>query len=46
MLCLFAETELGRGAPGGVDGFSPKGIEDESEIKWRRALLRKMGYKA
>jgi len=28
-----------------VDGFSPKGIEDEDEIQWRKNLLRKIGYK-
>src|ERR1700751_6163417 len=29
---VLAETEQGRGILGVVDGFSPKGIEDESEI--------------
>jgi adenosine/AMP kinase len=28
-----------------VDGFSPKGIEDEGDIKWRKDFLRKIGYK-
>jgi Adenosine specific kinase len=28
-----------------VDGFSPKGIEDEGEIKWRKDFLRQIGYK-
>jgi adenosine/AMP kinase len=28
-----------------VDGFSPKGVEDEGEIKWRNDFLRKIGYK-
>jgi adenosine/AMP kinase len=46
MLCLFAETEPGWGGLGGVDGFSPKAIEDEGEIKRRRDLLRRIGYKA
>src|SRR6266849_624499 len=33
---VLAETEQGRGILGVVDGFSPKGIEDEGEIKWRK----------
>jgi adenosine/AMP kinase len=41
-----AETEQGRGILGVVDGFPPKGIEDEAEIQWRKDLLRKIGYKA
>jgi uncharacterized protein len=28
-----------------VDGFAPKGVEDEGEIRWRKELLRKIGYK-
>jgi len=28
-----------------VDGFSPKGFEDEGEIRWRMDFLRKFGYK-
>src|SRR5262245_8058604 len=42
---ILAETEQGRGILGVVDGFSPKGVEDEGEIKWRKDLLRKIGYK-
>lgn len=42
---VLAGTETGRGILGVVDGFSPKGIEDEGEIKWRKDLLRKIGYK-
>jgi adenosine/AMP kinase len=42
---ILAETEQGRGILGVVDGFSPKGIEDEDEIKWRKDFLRKIGYK-
>jgi adenosine/AMP kinase len=42
---ILAETEQGRGILGVVDGFSPKGIEDEDEIKWRKNLLRQIGYK-
>jgi len=42
---VLAETEQGRGILGVVDGFSPKGVEDEGEIKWRKDFLRKIGYK-
>jgi adenosine/AMP kinase len=42
---VLAETEQGRGILGVVDGFTPKGIEDEGEIKWRKAFLREIGYK-
>jgi len=28
-----------------VDGFSPKGVEGDGEIKWRKEFLRKIGYK-
>jgi adenosine/AMP kinase len=42
---ILAESEQGRGVPGVVDGFSPKGLEDEGEIKWRKEFLRKIGYK-
>lgn len=42
---LVAETEQGRGILGVVDGFSPKGIEAEDEIAWRKGFLRKIGYK-
>ncbi len=42
---LIARTEQGRGVMGVVDGFEPKGVEDEGEIKWRKDLLRQFGYK-
>ena len=42
---VAAESEQGRGILGVVDGFLPKGIEDDSEIKWRKDFLRKIGYK-
>ena len=42
---VLAETETGRGILGVVDGFSPKGVEDEGEIKWRKDFLRQIGYK-
>jgi adenosine/AMP kinase len=42
---LVAETELGRGILGVVDGFSPKGVEEEAGIAWRKNFLRMIGYK-
>ncbi|MBI3849070.1 MAG: adenosine-specific kinase [Verrucomicrobia bacterium] len=42
---LIAQTELGRGILGVVDGWSPKGVEDEAEIAWRKGFLRQIGYK-
>ncbi|MFA6356706.1 MAG: adenosine-specific kinase [Candidatus Omnitrophota bacterium] len=42
---VVAETEQGRGILGVIDGSKPKGIEDESGVKWRKDLLRKIGYK-
>ncbi|OHB92548.1 MAG: hypothetical protein A2Z57_02660 [Planctomycetes bacterium RIFCSPHIGHO2_12_39_6] len=42
---IVAETEQGRGIIGVVDGFSPKGVEDEKDIHARKQLLRKFGYK-
>lgn len=42
---ILAETEQGRGIMGVVDGQSPKGIEQESDIQKRKALLREFGYK-
>jgi adenosine/AMP kinase len=42
---LVAETELGRGIIGVVDGLSPLGIEGEEDIAWRKGFLRTIGYK-
>jgi adenosine/AMP kinase len=42
---IVAESETGRGILGVVDGFSPKGVEDDAEIKWRKDFLRQIGYK-
>ncbi|MDT8897956.1 adenosine-specific kinase [Thermanaerothrix sp. 4228-RoL] len=43
---IVAETEQGRGILGVIDGSSPKGIEDEEGIAWRKGFLRRIGYKA
>ncbi len=42
---LVAQTGQGRGILGVVDGFSPKGVEDEEGIAWRKDFLRMIGYK-
>jgi hypothetical protein len=42
---VVAETELGRGIMGVVDGAKPRGVEDEAGIRWRKDFLRKIGYK-
>jgi hypothetical protein len=42
---VLAETDQGRGILGVVGGFSPKGVEDDGEIRWRKDFLRKIGYK-
>jgi adenosine/AMP kinase len=42
---LVAETELGRGVMGVIDGFSPKGAETKKKVEERRNLLRRFGYK-
>jgi len=42
---VIAETEMGRGVLGVIDGSPPVGIEDEDGVKWRKDLLRKIGYK-
>lgn len=42
---IIAETEQGRGIIGVVDGLKSKGIETEEDIKARKELLRKIGYK-
>ena len=42
---ILAETDQGRGIVGVVDGFSPKGVEGEEDIAWRKGLLRQIGYK-
>lgn len=46
---IIAETnqgkERGRGILGVIDGYSPKGIENEEERILRKKLLRDIGYK-
>jgi hypothetical protein len=42
---IVAETDLGRGILGVIDGFKSKGIENETDINVRKEFLRKIGYK-
>ena len=42
---LVAETDLGRGIVGVVDGMPPAGIETEADVAERKQLLRTIGYK-
>ena len=42
---LLAEDTQGRGVVGVIDGFAPKGIEDDKARKERYEFLRKIGYK-
>jgi len=42
---IIAETDQGRGILGVVDGSSPKGVEAEQGIAWRKDFLRMIGYK-
>lgn len=43
---LVFETEQGRGIAGVVDGFSSRGVEEESHVESRKNLLRNIiGYK-
>ncbi len=42
---IVVETGQGRGILGVVDGESPKGVENEDDIRARRDFLRTIGYK-
>jgi adenosine/AMP kinase len=42
---VIAQTALGRGIMGVVDGFPPRGIEQEKDRQSRHELLRKLKYK-
>jgi adenosine/AMP kinase len=42
---IVCETEQGRGIVGVVDGSASKGIETERDVKERRRLLRRIGYR-
>ena len=42
---VVAETDLGRGIMGVIDGFVPRGAESDEQVEERRLLLRRFGYK-
>ncbi len=42
---IVAKSDQGQGVMGVIDGSSPKGVEQEPDVAWRRDLLRKIGYK-
>jgi len=42
---IVVETAQGRGILGVVDGESPRGVENEDDIRARRDFLRTIGYK-
>jgi adenosine/AMP kinase len=42
---IVAESNLGRGILGVIDGSSPLGIEAEEDVAWRKSFLRAIGYK-
>jgi len=42
---VIAQTDLGRGVLGVIDGFSPKGVETDKDIRERKEFLRMIGYK-
>lgn len=42
---VVGQTGTGRAILGVVDGVSPKGIESDEDIAWRKGFLRMIGYK-
>lgn len=42
---VVAETEQGRGVLGVIDGEPPLGVEGPDDVRARRELLRRFGYK-
>ena len=42
---VIAQTDQGRGIMGVVDGASPRGVESEADVNWRKGFLRQIGYK-
>jgi len=43
---ITAESNGGKAVLGVVDGESPKGIEEDEDIAWRKNFLRQIGYKS
>ncbi len=42
---IVAQTDLGRGVLGVIDGSSPKGVETDKDVQERKEFLRMIGYK-
>jgi adenosine/AMP kinase len=42
---VVAESPLGRGIAGVIDGNPPKGVESPADVGARKGFLRKIGYK-
>ncbi len=42
---ILAESEQGRGVLGVIDGVKTKGIEGPEDVRARKELLRRIGYK-
>lgn len=42
---IIAESDQGSGILGVIDGSSPREIEDEEQVGWRKKFLRDIGYK-
>ena len=42
---IIAQTDLGRGVLGIIDGNSPKGVETDKDVQERKEFLRMIGYK-
>lgn len=42
---VVAESALGRGIIGVIDGQMPLGVEQDEDVQKRRGFLRKIGYK-
>jgi len=42
---IIAQTDLGRGVLGVIDGNSPKGVETDKDVRERKEFLRMIGYK-
>ncbi|ABC35219.1 adenosine-specific kinase [Burkholderia thailandensis] len=43
---VVVQSDQGRGILGVVDGFAPLGVENDEDVRWRKELLRNIGYKA
>lgn len=42
---VIAETAMGRGIMGVIDGMKPQGVESGEDAGWRKSFLRTIGYK-